>query len=305
MIVLNLSSLRDSQLKYEVKKRSDGQQDVIIDKANMLCGITEIGKTWSLGVTIKSRFNSFQDLEVIIGATKSLRRMGVEEIHLFIPYLLGARGDRQFEKGGNSYLVDVVAPIINLQNYKSVTVMDVHSDVAAACITNLKVVGNSVLLSRALNSLTVMNGKPYDLNEVILCSPDAGALKKIYQAAESIKYTGDIMVATKHRNTVTNEVEKTSVNYKNSYANKDIIIIDDICDGGRTFIEIAKAIKADSKHQGKLVLVVTHGIFSYGVSPVLDFFNLIVTSNSVKDYEDMIVNERRTDVSSLKVINFI
>jgi ribose-phosphate pyrophosphokinase len=46
------------------------------------------------------------------------------------------------------------------------------------------------------------------------------------------------------------------------------VIVDDICDGGRTFLEIAKTIRSKKRNISifgdKIYLVVTHGIFSAG-----------------------------------------
>ena len=43
-------------------------------------------------------------------------------------------------------------------------------------------------------------------------------------------------------------------------------IVDDICDGGRTFIEIAKYLKeADSIDSSRIHLMVTHGFFTKGL----------------------------------------
>jgi phosphoribosylpyrophosphate synthetase len=158
MKTLNLAYPEKSDIKIvdsfgnegKVCQFPDGQQDVIIK--------TVYGKTHIIGweeekFTIKSHFNSFRDLELIMCATKALRRLGVKEIHLYIPYLLGARSDREFVEGGTSYLVDVIAPVINSLGFESVTVMDVHSDVAAACINNLKVVGNSEFVEWAIEKI--------------------------------------------------------------------------------------------------------------------------------------------------------
>ncbi len=305
MININLSDRSKSDIDYEIKVRTDGQQDITLKlkQGVALSGITDTGKSWSLGVTIQSRLPSFRQFELIIGVVTDLRRLGVEEIHLFIPYLLGARGDRPFEVGGNSYLVDVIAPTINMLNFKSVTVMDAHSDVAQACIKNLRTVDNIFLVNKAINSLVVEHKRVLDT--VVLLSPDAGALKKVYTIAERIGFTGDVIVASKHRSTVSNEILTTTVPYKNTYSDKTIIIVDDICDGGRTFIEIAKAIRADNKHQGKIVLVVTHGIFSYGFEQLTGLFDLIVTTNSVKSKEEMIVDESKVKSEFLRVVEVI
>jgi ribose-phosphate pyrophosphokinase len=42
--------------------------------------------------------------------------------------------------------------------------------------------------------------------------------------------------------------------------NEECLIVDDICDGGRTFLEIAKILKA--RGASSIELYVTHGIFS-------------------------------------------
>jgi len=77
-------------------------------------------------------------------------------------------------------------------------------------------------------------------------------------------------------------------------ADKDVFIIDDICDGGRTFIEIAKAVDEVRKlsssvkreHYGKNYLIVTHGIFSAGFDFLVQHFDGIYCTNSVKDVRD-------------------
>lgn len=46
------------------------------------------------------------------------------------------------------------------------------------------------------------------------------------------------------------------------------VITDDICDGGATFIGIAKELRRLNCH--KVVLYVTHGIFSKGIEVLMD-----------------------------------
>jgi len=72
------------------------------------------------------------------------------------------------------------------------------------------------------------------------------------------------------------------------HAFKDIIIIDDICDGGGTFINIAKEINNEFKRfqnrQGKIYLIVTHGIFSKGFDELKQYFDGIYCTNSYSEY---------------------
>ena len=60
---------------------------------------------------------------------------------------------------------------------------------------------------------------------------------------------------------------------------KDCFIIDDICLGGRTFVNIAQKLK--EKNCGKLFLIVTHGIFNYGIDNLLEYFENIYTTDSI------------------------
>ena len=62
----------------------------------------------------------------------------------------------------------------------------------------------------------------------------------------------------------------------------DILIVDDICDGGRTFIGLAEELK--KKNAGDLYLFVTHGIFSQGFSELKKHFKKIFSTNSFNDF---------------------
>lgn len=265
--IINLAYPEKSHLKYEVSNFPDGQQNIKL--------VVEPGASMeNSGAWIVSRFNSFKDLELIICITKDLRKLGCKSIKLHIPYILGARSDRKFEEGGNSYLVDVVAPILNAQGFDEVACFDPHSDVAAACINNLTI-------TKQFGLFWYSNIKR---NSFILVSPDAGAAKKIYDFAKAIDYTGPIVEARKHRDVITGNITHTTVPLDGvDVGDKDILIVDDICDGGHTFIEMAKEIR--KTHKNPIKLMVSHGIFSAGFGELQQYFETIYTTNSVKDFD--------------------
>lgn len=132
--------------------------------------------------------------------------------------------------------------------------------------------------------------KNLNLNNVILVSPDAGASKKIYKLAEQIGYKGDIITCSKDRDK-DGKLTKTVVPFHINEVNKDFIIIDDICDGGATFINIAKEIKerrqfssaVHPSQYGKIYLIVTHGIFSKGFNELAQYFDGIYCTNSYSE----------------------
>ena len=79
----------------------------------------------------------------------------------------------------------------------------------------------------------------------------------------------------KHRDVLTGQITGTSI--IGEAEAKTGIIVDDICDGGRTFIELAKVIRKD---YDKLILCITHGIFSNGFDELFKYFDQIYTTDS-------------------------
>ena len=299
---LNLVNPNDRlSFGYEISKFPDGQQTIrlIESRHNTFEALRHSNK--SHGIIIESRLNTFSDLELIICATQALKEVGVKNIELYIPYCIGGRSDRKFMEGGINYIKHVIAPIINSQGYNRVTIMDPHSDVLEACINNFKKTDNLKLVTFALRDYFLSKGfetwNKDNFENVRFISPDAGALKKVFHVAEATRYPHNVIIASKHRNLETGKIDYTDVPMSVNDADKDFFIFDDICDGGRTFIEIAKAVDEKRKlsssvkpeQYGKNYLVVTHGIFSYGFDFLVQHFDGIYCTNSVKDIQDGII----------------
>lgn len=289
-MVLNLTNPEKTDIKFKVSKFPDGQQtlDLITYGHNLFEKI----------VQIKSRLNSFKDLELIICANQALKNLGVSRVHLYVPYFTGARSDRKFQEGGVNYLKQVICPIINSQNFASVTVLDPHSDVLEACLNNFVKINNFDLVDDALSFLI----KDGEEDKVVLVSPDAGAYKKVYDVAKKFDIE-KIITATKVRDLKTGNIIRTEIPVLDQHNNLMYVIVDDICDGGRTFIELAKVIK-EGRPTAKVYLVVTHGIFSAGFEQLEQQIDGIFTTNSVKYIEpgvDCPLNGEQSYVKQLNV----
>jgi len=276
---LNLVNQEKSDIKYKISKFPDGQQTV--DLVDIFVSITD-------NIRIETRLNSFSDLEILICATKALRNITDKPISLYVPYFLGSRSDRKFVKGGVNYLKEVICPIINSLSFESVTVMDPHSDVLEACLNNFNKINNFALVDDALSYL-IGDGEE---DQIVLVSPDAGAYKKIFDVAQKFNIS-NVATATKVRDLKTGQILHTEVpNLPDSTVGEKFkyIIVDDICDGGRTFIELAKAIQ-HQRPNAKIYLVVTHGIFSAGFDELSKWFEGIYTTNSYKDIDNELVTQ--------------
>jgi ribose-phosphate pyrophosphokinase len=227
-------------------------------------------------VTITHRLNSFNDLGLLCVTVDALRRMDVKIINLFIPYFPAARQDRVMIPG-EPLSVKVYADILNAMNLNKVTVFDAHSEVTPALVNNCEVIPNHKFIAEVLKIIS---------NNVKLISPDGGALKKIYKVSEFLDGI-DVVECSKSRDVKTGKLSGFKV-YNDDLQGINCLIVDDICDGGGTFIGLAEELK--KKNAGKLYLAVSHGIFNKGFED-LKCFDGIFTTDSFKDFEGEDLNQ--------------
>ena len=230
-------------------------------------------------VKLIARINNSDDVMTLLLATDALRRKEVKNISLVLPYVPYARQDR-VANGGEALSIKVFADLINSQNYTNVTIFDPHSDVTSALINNVRIVTQEDIVGSYFDFHQIYG---IDINNYVILCPDAGAMKKTQKVAKRCGYTGVIIMCAKVRDTLTGNITATEIQVENEaqIKDKDLIIFDDICDGGRTFIEIAKIAKKYGA--ATVTLYVTHGIFSKGVDTVLEHINKILTTNSLNN----------------------
>ncbi|NRB79621.1 MAG: ribose-phosphate pyrophosphokinase [Saccharospirillaceae bacterium] len=204
----------------------------------------------------------------------ALRRMVGPKVpmELVIPYFPYARQDRVCVEG-EALGVAVMADIINSLSFDKVTIWDAHSDVTPALINNVINVPQLTLLKQCsdLTKILAVGG-------LTLVSPDAGASKKTMKIAEAFSNKSEVFQAQKVRDLKTGKIIKTQID--DDVAGKDILIADDICDGGRTFIELAKVLKQNGAK--KITLFITHGIFSKGLDVFDGLIDVIYTTDSIR-----------------------
>ena len=219
-------------------------------------------------------------------AVDALKRMtnNSTAIELVIPYFPYARQDRVCV-AGEALGASVMAQFINNLGFSKVTIWDAHSDVSPALLNNVVNIEQTAIVSRC-EALQEKLTK----GQLTLISPDAGASKKTLKLAQ--QYTGKIEViqANKQRNLATGEIVKTEI--LGDVAGKDLLIVDDICDGGRTFIELAKVLKENGANS--IALFVTHGILSKGLAVFDGLIDAIYTTDSIRASEEFAKSENLT-----------
>ena len=195
------------------------------------------------------------------------------KIHFFIPYFPYARQDRVMTSG-ESFALQVAADVIKSCNPEDVEVLDPHSDVLAGLFPPgmLKIRYQWDIVYGMMLGQVPPNS--------YLVSPDAGALKKIYKLANYTKFP--VIESSKIRDVSTGEIVVTKI--VNNPVPKDqpvnLIVVDDIIDGGRTFIELAKVLRSEFVVE-KLYLFATHGIFSKGKACLEEYYDVICVENDM------------------------
>lgn len=202
--------------------------------------------------------NDFMLLAQLVDAVRHVTDIAVS--HLELAWLPWARQDRHMVNG-DSFALKVFANQLNTLNFNKVLLLDPHSDAAAAAINNSVVIAQETCLMKSENlRQAISTGK------LMLVAPDAGALKKIHNVAKA-SGARDYAILTKERDVATGNLTGFSL-VSGNVAGKDVLIVDDLCDAGGTFIGSAQVLRDAGARS--VSLYVTHGVFSKGVENLLN-----------------------------------
>ncbi|CCJ94425.1 Ribose-phosphate pyrophosphokinase [Cronobacter malonaticus 681] len=210
---------------------------------------------------IRAAMKTMDDFMLLAQLTDAVRQhCDVRFSHLELPWLPYARQDRHMQPG-DSFALKVFARQLNTLGFDKVIVLDPHSEAAAAAIENLVAIPQergllqSKTLERALKA-----------GELMLVAPDAGALKKIHAVAQAAG-VHEFAILTKQRNVATGELTGFRL-VDGDVKGKAVLIVDDLCDAGGTFIGSAQVLR--DAGASSVSLYVTHGVFSKGVENLLN-----------------------------------
>lgn len=202
--------------------------------------------------------NDFMLLAQLMDAVRHAADITVS--HLELAWLPWARQDRHMVPG-DSFALKVFANLLNTLNFNKVFVLDPHSDAAAAAINNCVVIAQESCLMQSETLRRAIGNR-----ELMLVAPDAGALKKIHNVAKA-SGAQEYAILTKERDVATGNLTGFAL-VAGDVAGKDLLIVDDLCDAGGTFIGSAQVLRDAGARS--VSLYVTHGVFSKGVENLLN-----------------------------------
>ncbi len=200
---------------------------------------------------------------------------GVNAVHktLVLPYLPYARADRRFMTG-DCFGLEAFATIINALAFECVVTLDAHSGVAGGLIRNLTDASPLPLIERAIHKFAAGS------DGITVLFPDEGAATRYVLPDRIGSNTDGIaiqkLLCTKRRDAATGKLLGFNVPKLGEFAYQRALVVDDICDGGGTFMGIAGELDGAVE----LGLYVTHGIFSRGFELLRGCFSRIYCTDS-------------------------
>lgn len=191
-------------------------------------------------------------------------------IHLHVPYLPYARQDKAIWND-NTFNLHTFAEMLNAMKFNKVTAVDVHNvGLTTKLINNFENIEVEVLQKVAITQSRAD----------FIIFPDDGARNR-YKFFHERK-----IVFQKTRDQLTGQILKHEPEKPLKVEAGDrFLIIDDICDGGATFISIAEHLKKVQSNI-QIGLFVTHGIFSKGRHALTEKGIQLFTTNSLRENTD-------------------
>lgn len=240
-------------LGYKVIKFPDGESHLVLN---------DIDRKDS--VIITCRIRNGEELFLMMQLSDVLKRQEITIERLNILYLMGTRMDR-IVSFSEPYTLKIVADVINSFNARDVQILEPHS------------FKSLILIKNSHDWCFRHNTKDY-----ITCYPDAGAKERYSNCMDGI-------VCSKIRDVSTGNLTGFKVQNPQYFKSGNIMVVDDLCDGGGTFIGLAPILR--ELNPQKLTLSIVHAIQLSGIERVASVYDEVFITDSYRDWQNEILPE--------------
>lgn len=204
---------------------------------------------------------------------------------LILPYLPYSRMDRI--ENNNIFSLKYIADFINQFCFKSVFILEPHSDKSLQLIKNIRPIYSSI-------QILYDYMKQLDENITIIF-PDKGAYDRYNKLIDTqyinqiFNYKYNIEYCKKERDFKTGQIKNIQLNDCNKIYNR-VVIVDDLCSKGGTFVGCKNAILKNNSNVKYFDLIITHVEFdSIEQGPIFKYdddqsdvrFNKLIITDSM------------------------
>jgi ribose-phosphate pyrophosphokinase len=210
-------------------------------------------------------------------------KSGVDRV-LVLPYFPGARADRVSPGVEEPFGLEVYAEFIGGLMLDQIIIFDPHSEGVVRELKNADAGATiTVVSSDELFADPSVNHCMQDYTGII--APDKGAVTRAKAVADVLELP--VFTAEKTRDPLTGRLSGFHIDLPEPFSESDdfYLIVDDICDGGGTFLGLEDSMGLP---YGNVDLFVSHGVFSkMAVDNLASKFEYVYTTNSYNPKRDL------------------
>lgn len=256
---LNLIDVEKGDIKYSLSRFPDGEVQITLGEFNRKDEIN-----------VRCRITSAEELFILMQVSDILRRHGMR-FSISIYYLMSMRMDRVMDFN-RPYSLSIVINILDNLEASQIDIFSPHSEISLELFKKTRV-----------NDLDIFSNLYPKVSDYQILLPDNGAKERYSHLSNN-----ECIVCSKVRDLATGNITKIQIDNPDIITDKPILIIDDLCDGGRTFVEIAKAVR-DIKPNTNLNIFVKHMVNPRGIVNLSKYFDHVWFTNSYKDWQNEIL----------------
>lgn len=279
--VNNLTKFNKKDIYFtSISNFEDGETLVTLDRPTELQG--------EVVLVVQSLSNDVNNALIeLLFTLEALNNSAPKTIYLLITYMGYSRQDK-VDHLGESFSAKVVADLVSRNYIKRLFVIDLHASQTLGFfgIPSINLNPDEFIIDEIKNN--------YNLEDVVLISPDTGNVKSII--AISNKINVDYSIAIKYRPAANQNKILSMIGY--DIKDKICIIIDDIIDSGGTLCNVAEKIaKQGAKN---IIAYITHPVLSSKAMPRINesYLTKLMVSDSI-DASYKINDSKKIEVFSL------
>ena len=259
MATINFLYPENSEIKYHIDIFPDGHTHLVID--------SELNRRES--IKIITRLTTMDDLFILLQAKDIFDRHLIFVSHLKISYLISSRMDRVMDFNQACDL-KIILEILK-RNFVGTTIeiFELHNIKSDINLTKSDFIES--LFMDELKSI-------YNLSDTskVYIFPDKGASERYAW----IKLKNTTICASKER--IDGKI-KISLPEFDINDDQELIVMDDLCDGGGTFFAIYAALP--KKYQDRVHLIVSHVIQYDAIVNLAKLYKSVTITNSFKNWD--------------------
>lgn len=283
MQILNLTNVEKSDIKFSISKFPDGEVQITLGEFSR-----------KDHVVVNCRITNAEELFILMQVADILNRHGVIW-SLNIYYLMGMRMDRVMDFN-RPFTLKIIQDILSGFGISRIGIFEPHS---GRCSEPRDIFSFVDPISQGGEEMCQFCPSFNDVQEKYqIVLPDKGAVGREFPYNN---VPDNIIIAEKVRDIATGRIESIKITNPEKFdKTKPVLVVDDLCDGGGTFVGIAAEIRKYTDQE--LNIFVTHMVNPRGIENLSKNFDHVWFTNSYKDWKEVLGESFPKNITQISVI---